>query len=348
MNNFDLKKYLAENRFLREVKVTKEDFDKVVKVLSKSKYPMTIMLVPKWDEIDIVIGQDAPDQIVDDIGQRLDSIGLNWGGSSGISISGASSNYDRREYSDIFRVNGGHKDYYYESINKKDLQLIQEFFSKPIYENENIISEISDADIIKAVAKVADVSPKELVAKAKEDKVEESVVLTGITILGLIPPALELIGGLTNKVSRAFKLTDEEKEDYNDLWKKMYDEKDSSKKKELKKEIDKKYGSKVGNWFKNAGHSLHHTYTAPIRKMLNFAGRFAKEGSSLKDKEKNEIRANIIYAVIMAGIAGFGVWSHIGHLKGIAPLVSFIADAAKEGISIADTIEGAFELAKLA
>lgn len=118
------------------MKVTKEDFDKVVKVLSKSKYPMTIMLVPKWDEIDILIGQDAPDQIVDDIGEKLDSIGLNWGGSSGISISGASSNYDRREYSDIFRVKGGHKDYYYESTNKKDLQLIQEFFSKPIHENE--------------------------------------------------------------------------------------------------------------------------------------------------------------------------------------------------------------------
>ena len=43
-----------------------------------------------------------------------------------------------------------------------------------LYEDENIISEISDADIIKAVAKTADISPKELVAKAKEDKVEES------------------------------------------------------------------------------------------------------------------------------------------------------------------------------
>ena len=129
------------------MKVTKEDFDKVVKVLSKSKYPMTIMLVPKWDEIDILIGQDAPDQIVDDIGEKLDSIGLNWGGSSGISISGASSNYDRREYSDIFRVKGGHKDYYYESTNKKDLQLIQEFFSKPIHENEmdQLGDELADA-----------------------------------------------------------------------------------------------------------------------------------------------------------------------------------------------------------
>ncbi|MCP4763183.1 MAG: hypothetical protein GY870_15525, partial [archaeon] len=100
---------------LNENKVTKEDFDKVVKILSKSKFPFTIMLVPKWDEIDIITGQDSPDEIVDDIGQRLDSAGLNWGGNSGITISGDSSNYSRKEYSDIFKVNGGHKDYYEES-----------------------------------------------------------------------------------------------------------------------------------------------------------------------------------------------------------------------------------------
>jgi len=217
-----------------------------------------------------------------------------------------------------------------------------------LFESEDIISEISDADIVKAVAKAAGVSPKELVAKAKEDKVEESVVLTTITILGLIPPALELIGNLTNSAKRAFKLTDEEKEDYNNLSQQIKDEKDSSKKKELKKQRDEKYGTKVGNWFKDAGHSLHKAYTWPIRKMLNFAGKFAKEGSSLKDKEKNEIRANIIYAVIMVGIAGFGVFSHLGHLKGIASVATFIADSIKEGISIADTIEGAFKLAKLA
>ena len=100
---------------LNENKITKEDFDKVVKILSKSKYPFTIMLVPKWDEIDIITGQDSPDEIVDDIGQRLDSAGLNWGGNSGITISGDSSNYSRREYSDIFRVNGGHRDYFEEA-----------------------------------------------------------------------------------------------------------------------------------------------------------------------------------------------------------------------------------------
>ena len=103
---------------LNENKITKEDFDKVVKILSKSKYPFTIMFIPKWDEIDIITGQDSPDEIVDDIGQRLDSAGLNWGGNSGITISGDSSNYSRREYSDIFRVNGGHQDYFEESVNE--------------------------------------------------------------------------------------------------------------------------------------------------------------------------------------------------------------------------------------
>ena len=105
---------------LNENKVTKEDFDKVVNILSKSKYPFTIMLVPKWGEIDIITGQDSPDEIVNDISQRLDSAGLNWGGNSGITISGDSSNYSRREYSDIFRVNSGHQDYYEESINEID------------------------------------------------------------------------------------------------------------------------------------------------------------------------------------------------------------------------------------
>jgi predicted kinase len=96
---------------VNEAKVTKKDFDKVVKVLSKSKYPFTIMLVPKWNEIDIITGQDSPDDIGDDIIKRLDSAGLNWGGNSGITISGDSSNYSRREYDEIAKINGGHKHY---------------------------------------------------------------------------------------------------------------------------------------------------------------------------------------------------------------------------------------------
>ena len=98
-------------QFLAEAKVDKKYFDKVVKILSKSKYPFTIMLVTKWNEIDIVIGYDAPDEIVDDIDQKLSKSKMNYGGSSGISISGDSSSYSRREYDEIARINGGHKNY---------------------------------------------------------------------------------------------------------------------------------------------------------------------------------------------------------------------------------------------
>lgn len=98
-------------QFVNEAKVDKKFFDKVVKILSKSKYPFTIMLVTKWNEIDIVVGYDAPDNIVEDIDQKLWKAGITYGGSSGISISGDSTNLSRSEYDEIVRINGGHKNY---------------------------------------------------------------------------------------------------------------------------------------------------------------------------------------------------------------------------------------------
>ena len=69
------------------------------------------MLVTKWNEIDIIIGNYAPDYISDDIDQKLMKAGMTYGGSSSISISGDSSNFSRREYDEIARINGGHKNY---------------------------------------------------------------------------------------------------------------------------------------------------------------------------------------------------------------------------------------------
>ena len=106
-----MKKVQLFEQFVNEAKVDKKYFDKVVKILSKSKYPFTIMLVTKWNEIDIVVGYDAPDKIVDDIDQKLTKAGMTYGGGSGISISGDSSNLSRREYDEIARINGGHKNY---------------------------------------------------------------------------------------------------------------------------------------------------------------------------------------------------------------------------------------------
>ena len=106
-----MKKVQLFEQFVNEAKVDKKYFDKVVKILSKSKYPFTIMLVTKWNEIDIIIGNYAPDYIAEDIDQKLMKAGMTYGGSSGISISGDSSNFSRREYDEIARINGGHKDY---------------------------------------------------------------------------------------------------------------------------------------------------------------------------------------------------------------------------------------------
>jgi len=93
--------------FLNEGKLTKSDFDKVVKAVEKSKQRATVLFVPKWNEIEIIIGFNAPDSITDAIWPHTDKLKLG----NNIIIAGDSSNLSRREYDQIARVNGGHKDY---------------------------------------------------------------------------------------------------------------------------------------------------------------------------------------------------------------------------------------------
>jgi hypothetical protein len=213
-----------------------------------------------------------------------------------------------------------------------------------LYE-ENFIAEVSDADIVKALAKAVDMEPKDVASKVKasKDEVNEIAVTTAITIAGLIPAAMELVGGAFNKAKNSFKLNEKERTEYLALQQFYKEAKDKEEKKRLKKEMEP-YESKIGNWFKDAGHSLHKAYTWPIRKMLNLAGIFASKDSSLKDKEKVEKIANVIYAAAMIGLAGYGVASHIGHLKGVSDVAITIADGIKGGKSIKDAALGGLEL----
>ena len=94
--------------FVNEAKLTKKDFDKVVKAVEKSKQPATVMLSVKWDEIEIIIGMDAPDSITDAIYPHTDKLKY---GNNQVIITGDSSTLSRREYDEIARVNGGHKEY---------------------------------------------------------------------------------------------------------------------------------------------------------------------------------------------------------------------------------------------
>ena len=109
-------KPLEEGKQLDQV-----DFAKVVQAVTKTGHPVTVLFIPKWNEIEVLTGMDAPDDMIRDLFNAVDSLGY---GRNDIIIAGDSSNLSRREYSDIRRVNGGHKDYFEESVNeaKKDVK----------------------------------------------------------------------------------------------------------------------------------------------------------------------------------------------------------------------------------
>jgi hypothetical protein len=94
------------------------DFTKVVKAVEQTGHPVTVLFIPKFNEIEVLTGMDAPDDMIRDLSNAVDSLGY---GRNDIIIAGDSSNLSRREYSDIFRVNGGHQDYFEESVNEMDM-----------------------------------------------------------------------------------------------------------------------------------------------------------------------------------------------------------------------------------
>ena len=92
-----------------------EDFAKVVQAVTQTGHPVTVLLTPKFNEIEVLTGMNAPDDMLRDLSNAVSSLGY---GRNDIIIAGDSSNLSRREYSDIRRVNGGHKDYFEESLNE--------------------------------------------------------------------------------------------------------------------------------------------------------------------------------------------------------------------------------------
>ncbi len=92
------------------------DFTKVVKAVEQTGHPVTVLLVPKFNEIEVLTGMDAPDDMIRDLSNAVGSLGY---GRNDIIIAADSSNLSRREYSDIFRVKGGHQDYFEESVNER-------------------------------------------------------------------------------------------------------------------------------------------------------------------------------------------------------------------------------------
>ena len=99
-----MKKVKLFEQFINESKLDRKDFDKVVAAVKKANKPATVLFVPKWNEIEILIG-DAPDSTSRAISDQIDKLGY---GRNVISIAADSSSYSRREYDAIERINGGH------------------------------------------------------------------------------------------------------------------------------------------------------------------------------------------------------------------------------------------------
>jgi len=121
-----------------------------------------------------------------------------------------------------------------------------------------------------------------------------------------------------------------------------------------------KFGSKIGNTLKNVSHKIHGAYVVPIMALLKGIAytSYAVTGkkNQLMKKGQREKFANIIYALVMLGAAGEGIFSHMSHVEdmaGVAKLglggaVQVGVEAIKGGASIADAIEAAVGATELA
>jgi hypothetical protein len=86
--------------------------------------------------------------------------------------------------------------------------------NNPLLNEDLIFEAISDDEIEKAAAAALNVSvddvPDQEPTEEEKAKVDESAVTLAITIAGLIPPALNLVGSIANKAKQMFGLSDEE------------------------------------------------------------------------------------------------------------------------------------------
>jgi hypothetical protein len=192
--------------------------------------------------------------------------------------------------------------------------------------------------------------------KVTEEELNEGIILTSVTILSLIPVAMEAIGGLSNWIARntgkskaeiaqikKFNAEIEEKEELIKTLDKRDSKREFKERELLKKLIEERddiWGSDFGQWMKTWGHKLHKAYVWPIKKLLQGIAFFQKKDSKLKDPKFREKIANILYAITMASVAGIGILSHLGHLSGVGPVLITIADGVKEGKSITDIAKG--------
>ena len=103
-----------------------------------------------------------------------------------------------------------------------------------------------------------------------------------------------------------------------------------------KKFRDKLFGSNFGNWLKEKGHDLHHAYTAPIRGVLWTISLATKKDSKLRDEKIREKVANVLYAIAMISLAGYGIMSSLGSLSGVGEISQVLLKGVEGGVNLGE------------
>ncbi len=122
---------------------------------------------------------------------------------------------------------------------------------------------------------------------------------------------------------------------------------------DAKHEYDHTYGPKFfgdDKTWAEKGHQLHALYVKPIIGLLKMLAYlpFGYGWKAMRDPVKREKAANIIYGMIMVSIAGYGVWSHLGHAHGLMAYSEIATEVADGSIAVGEAAEAAIQMAGLA
>lgn len=209
-----------------------------------------------------------------------------------------------------------------ESLTKQDRSMLAE---------AGIASDADLEKLLKGVAK--DLENKKLSTKGPEDislnaikldpTIKEDILEEGL-ILSLVlasPTLLKLLGKLIDWAYAKMALTSEERKELAD-YKKQYEEAEKSGDEKVMHDLhDKIYASKVGKALGKFAHMAHAAFVYPIKKILQGVA-FLNGNKWLK--ENAGPAADLIYACIMIGVAGFGIYHALEGVSGVSSALSHL------------------------
>jgi hypothetical protein len=192
----------------------------------------------------------------------------------------------------------------------------------------------SDADLEKLLKGIAkDLRAKKLSTKSpedvsldaiesdptiKEDLLEEGLILT---LVLASPTLLKLLSKLIDWAYAKMTLTSDERKELADYKKQYKAAEKAGDKKTIHDLHDKIYASKVGKALGKFAHMAHAAFVFPIKKILQGVA-FLNGNKWLK--ENAGPAADLIYACIMIGVAGFGIYHALEGVSGVSSALSHL------------------------